>query len=279
MGKKVNIIGAGLTGAISARVLTEQGYDVEVFEQNKIGGMCYQTDKYQKFIHILHTDNKKVWNFIKQYTDIKPYRHYVWQYGENIKQEYPAYKPKNDEYGFKVWGTTKTPLDAKKRNTTQFESFFKDKYQGIPNFQKLFENLLENIPLYKKKIKYKDLSGKTILTGNVDEYFKYKYGKLHWRGIASTHIKTKYALPVGQINFSDSLIPILRMIDYQRLGFDGYIGIEYPSKGRHYPVRDKISLERYAKYKKMAKKNNIVLAGRLGKYKYMDMDKCIEEII
>lgn len=276
---KCNIIGAGLTGAVLASQL-----DCIVYESNDTGGLCKDNEKYQEFVHIFHTSKQSIWSFIEKYTDIRPYKHYVKSFvNGKLKPWIPSIidnKVKEEQmvnYGLKMWRSEPTQ-EALDRCKIQTGSLFGDEMQGIPNFTKLFKNLLNGKKVINRKIKDGDVKGNIILTGSIDEYFNYKYGKLPYRGMKSCHCQSEQGLEVPVINFPNDF-PFIRMIDYQRLGYQNYIGIEFPSNDRHYPINTDENREMFNKYKELADEKGIILAGRLGTYKYLDMDDCVESAL
>jgi UDP-galactopyranose mutase len=273
------VVGGGITGAVIASQL-----DCALYERDELGGLCKDNDKYQEFVHIFHTSDDEVWDFINKYTDVRPFKHYVKSF---VKGELKPWIPsimsetvageQMKNYGLKMW-RSEAPKEALMRCEPRTGSLFDDKYQGIPNFTKLFKNLTEGTKIVKKNVKDGDLPGTIILTGAIDEYFDYCYGKLPYRGMKSCHCQSEQGLEVPVVNFPNDF-PFIRMIDYQRLGYQNYIGFEFPSDDPHYPINTKESQELYKKYKKLADEKGIILAGRLATYKYMDMDKCIKQAL
>lgn len=278
----IRIIGAGLTGCTLAYLLKDKG--VRVYERERLsGGLCRQNRMYQNYIHIFHTDYEDVWNIVHMF--IKPYTHRCMTYTKGEYLEWPPLTIDADciqrqilPYGFKMWGTAPT-LEALSR--IHPGPFFHDKYQGILDIDEYCYKCLDDCDYYHTKdVRYDNIkTGTIILTGRVDEFFGYGYGELEYRGMGSMHMPYTQRLKAPCINFSDLDIPFIRMIDYKQLGFGDYIGIEYPDNSHKYPVNDDKNKELYAKYKKLADDNGIILAGRLGTYRYLDMDDCIKEAL
>jgi UDP-galactopyranose mutase len=278
--KKYHIIGAGLTGAVIASQLPNS----IIYEKENIGGLCRDNANYQEFVHIFHTEDYEIWDFINNFTEVKPFKHFVKTYIKGtLKPWVPSIMTDRviDEqmknYGLKMW-RSEPPEEALKRVKPNTGSLFGNEYQGIPNFTMLFENLLEGKTIIIQQIKDGDLEGNIILTGAIDEYFNYCYGKLPWRGMKSCHCESEQGLEVPVINFSDDF-PFVRMIDYQRLGYGNYIGFEFPSDDNFYPINTEESQELFKKYKKLADEKGIILAGRLATYTYLDMDDCIKQAL
>ena len=284
MKRTFSIIGAGLAGCVIARKLADEGHKVVLYEKEHIGGLCRDNENYQEFTHIFHTNKKEIYEYIKQYAEIRPYIHFVMSYTNGRYYLFPP-EQMTDElfnrlmvgYSLKMWGDLPSE-EARNRIKHTNGSYFNDIYQGIINFRQLFSNLTKNITIIKNKIGcYHLLDGEIILTGAIDEYFDYCFGNLPYAGMKSTHCKSETRLPVGAIHFPDMNDPYVRMIDYDKYGYKGgYIGIEFPDKSaKHYPVRNELSMKLYNKYKKIADKEGIILAGRLGTFSYFDIDTTI----
>ncbi len=279
------IIGAGLTGCLLARLLTDKGEKVVLYEKDKVGGLCRDNDKYQEFIHVLHTDNKKVWDLFKKYTQVKPYKHWCVSY---VNDEYRQWPPKEmnqqvfDEqvkgYSYKMWGYFPPKEAIDRIKLSKDGHFFPDKYQGVPNFRRLFKNLTKGIKIIRKDINCLDKLDNVILTGEIDRYFDFKFGRLGYRGMGSRHFYSNKSQICPQINYPDITLPFLRTIDYRSLGYKNYIGIEYPARAHHYPVNNEKNAKKYSKYLKLAEKHGVKLVGRLAQYKYMDMDEIVEAV-
>jgi UDP-galactopyranose mutase len=107
------IVGSGLAGSVSARILTDKGYKVLVIDKNPhIGGLCWDEKKddyyVQKYgVHIFHTSNEKVWKFMNTYTEFNNYRHKVMV---NYKDQLYSF-PINLLTLYQLWGV-KSPKDA-----------------------------------------------------------------------------------------------------------------------------------------------------------------------
>lgn len=288
MDKKISVIGAGLAGCATAKKLIDLGKKVIIYEKDKVGGLCIDCQNYQEFVHIVHTNNEKIFNFFDKYTTIRDFRIKFLSY---VEGEYWDWYPKKitqavidkqiKGYSKKMWKTGIPPEAEARLRTSQDGFFFHDKYEFIPDFTFLFDALTVGIPIRHKKIKDGDIkSGKIILTGPIDEYFGYVYGKLPYRGIKSTHVETEVRLKAECINFSDPTIPFTRLVDYKRLGFKGnWIGIETPSNDDHYPIRDKESEKIYEMYRLLAEAKGITLLGRQATFRYMDVDQVIEQVL
>lgn len=278
-----SIVGGGLAGAVVASFLPS----ATIYEKDKIGGLCRDNKHYQDFVHVLHTDNKQVWDLVNTYTTVRPHTTILKSY---VKGELKQHPPKElnanvvkyqiEGYSQKMWKRPIPPEALARITTSEDGLIFHEKYQGIPDFTRLFDNLTEFNTIVKKDVRDGDLKGNIILTGAIDEYFNYCYGKLPYRGMQSVHYPSEIRLDADFITFSDEQIPFQRLVDYDRLGYEGgYIGVESACDAKHYPIRDDASTELYESYKALADAKGIKLVGRLATYRYQDMDDVIADAL
>jgi UDP-galactopyranose mutase len=280
----VHIVGAGLVGCTLANLIPD---DCVIYERDEIGGACVDNENYQKFVHVMHTDFDDVWEFVNKYTDIKPHQTLLKSYvaGELL----PWYPLEiNDEvienqvrgYSKKQW-LSDPPKEALARIKSDPDGkVFRDKYEGVLNYTKLFDNLTQGKNIVRKSISHGDipLNEKVVLTGAVDEYFGYCFGELPYRGMKSVHFQSEIRLEADFYTFSDEKIPFQRIVDYDRLGYKGgWIGIEIACNDKHYPVRNEESEKMYASYVGLAESHNVDLVGRLATYRYIDSDDAIKQ--
>lgn len=207
-------------------------------------------------------------------------------------------------YTEKQWGRKCTELPAFiiKRLPVRYtydNNYFNDRYQGIPigGYNKIIEKMLEDIDVelncdynicFDKDQK---IAEKVIYTGAIDEYFNYQLGHLEYRGLKfeTERLEQENYQGVAVMNFTDSKTPYTRIIEHKHFEFGKqpvtYITKEYPQDWKlgeeaYYPVNDDKNQELYAKYKELAnKEKNVIFDGRLGEYKYYDMDKVIESAL
>ena len=263
----IHVIGAGLAGCIIA----SRNIDTILYERDKVGGLCRDNKNYQDFVHVVHTDNEEVYKFFSDHTTVRNHRVKFLSY---VKGEYKPWYPKEvtrdvidnqvEGYSEKMWRGAIPPEAGKRIRTSPDEYFFHNKYEFIPDFTRLFETLTEDILLFTRRVKHGDLhNGTIVLTGPIDEYFNYQFGRLPYRGIKSTHIETEIRLQADCINFPDKTIPFTRLVDYSRLGFEGgWMGIETPAQEDHYPIRNEKSEAIYEKYRQLAEQAGVILAGQ-----------------
>lgn len=204
-------------------------------------------------------------------------------------------------YTEKQWGRECKDLPAFiiKRLPLRFtfdNNYFNAKYQGIPigGYTQIIEKMLENSDLllntdYFDFIKdNNNIATKTVFTGMIDEYFDYIYGALEYRSVRfeTEILDTDNYQGNAVVNYTDANVPYTRIIEYKHFEFGNQektvISREYSSEWKqgiepYYPVNNDKNNNLYAKYEALAStKQNILFGGRLGTYKYYDMDKVIE---
>lgn len=207
-------------------------------------------------------------------------------------------------YTEKQWGRDCKDLPSFiiKRLPLRFEynnNYFNDIYQGIPigGYTKLVENIIGDIEVklnedYLKNKDYWNKQAKNIIyTGAIDEFYDYKFGELEYRSLKFEveRIEKEFYQKNCVINYTEREVPYTRIIEHKYFENDQspvtWITKEYPSdykKGmeKFYPVNDEKNNTLYKQYEELAaKENNIIFGGRLGKYKYYDMDDVIAEAL
>ena len=209
-------------------------------------------------------------------------------------------------YTEKQWGRDckKLPAFIIKRlpvRLTFDNNYFNALYQGIPigGYTKLVENLLEGIEVrlnedyLEDKEKWNAMAEKVVYTGAIDAYFDYTLGNLEYRSVRFENEILDMPNFQGNaaVNYTDRETPWTRIIEHNWFEFGKdengndlpktIISKEYSSEWKpgdepYYPVNDKKNGELYQKYKALAEKEeNIIFGGRLGEYKYYDMDAVI----
>lgn len=353
------IVGSGLYGAVFAREAANKGKKILVIDKRpNIGGNVY-TKKIENInvhkygAHIFHTNNKKVWNYINQFTEFNrftnspvanykgelysmPFNMYtfnkMWgmitpeEAEKKINEQRAEIKgePRNLEeqaislvgrdifeklvkgYTEKQWGRDckNLPVFIIKRLPVRFtfdNNYFNALYQGIPigGYTKIVENLLDGIEVrlntdyLKNKKELDDLAEKVIYTGPIDAYFDYKLGYLEYR---SVHFETE-VLEISNfqgnatVNYTDRETPWTRIIEHKWFEFGKdengndlprtVISREYSSEWKpgdepYYPINDEKNNKMYESYKVLADaEEKVIFGGRLGEYKYYDMDQVI----
>ena len=205
-------------------------------------------------------------------------------------------------YTEKQWGkrATELPSFIIKRLPVRFtydNTYFNDDYQGIPveGYTKMIERMLDGVEVkleedfLKNREAFMEQADKIVYTGMIDEYYNYCYGELEYR---SLNFETEVLEGVENyqgnavVNYTEYEVPYTRIIEHKHFTYgtqpDTVITREYPktwSKGDepYYPMNDEKNLNLYEKYTELAaKEGNVIFGGRLGMYKYYDMDDTIE---
>lgn len=180
-------------------------------------------------------------------------------------------------------------------------NYFNALYQGIPigGYTKLVENLLEGIEVrlnedyLEDKAEWNAMAEKVVYTGAIDAYFDYTLGNLEYRSVRFENeiLDVPNFQGNAAVNYTDKETPWTRIIEHKWFEFGKdengndlpktIISKEYSSEWKpgdepYYPVNDEKNGELYQKYKALAEKEeNIIFGGRLGEYKYYDMDAVI----
>ena len=174
-------------------------------------------------------------------------------------------------------------------------NYFNALYQGIPmgGYTKMVENLLDGIEVrlsedyLEKKAEYDALAEKIVYTGAIDAYFDYKLGALEYRSVRFENEVLDMPNFQGNaaVNYTDAETPWTRIIEHKWFEFGNQpktvISREYSSEWKpgdepYYPVNDEKNGSLYAEYKKLAEaENKVIFGGRLGEYRYYDMDAVI----
>lgn len=203
-------------------------------------------------------------------------------------------------YTEKQWGRDCKDLPAFiiKRLPVRYtydNNYFNDLYQGIPigGYNVLIEKLFAGCDIQTgvnyldDREYYNSLAEKVVYTGPIDAYFGYQLGKLEYRTVRfeTEVLDTDNYQGVAVVNYTDRETPYTRIIEHKHFEFGTQpktvISREYPSEWTegmepYYPVNDAKNQALYQQYAALAEKENVVFGGRLGEYKYYDMDKVIE---
>ena len=209
-------------------------------------------------------------------------------------------------YTEKQWGRpcNELPSFIIKRLPVRFEydnHYFNAKYQGIPigGYTALVERMLEGVEVrlgvdyLANKLTYDELADTIVYTGPIDAYFGYKLGALQYRSVRFEEELLDVAdyQHNAVINYTDSETPYTRIIEHKWFEFGKdengrdipktVISKEYSSEWKvgdepYYPVNDERNQKLYLEYQKLAaEENGVIFGGRLGEYKYYDMDQVI----
>ena len=204
-------------------------------------------------------------------------------------------------YTEKQWGRSCTELPSFiiKRLPVRYtydNNYFNDRWQGIPigGYTKIIEKMLDGIDVlletsFEDYKNANDISGmKIVYTGNIDEYFGYRFGALQYRTV---RFETEYLPDTDNyqgnavVNYTEREVPYTRIIEHKHFEFGTQKGTvisrEYSSEWSvgiepYYPINNDENNALYKKYEALAaEEKNVIFGGRLGRYQYYDMDKVI----
>ena len=204
-------------------------------------------------------------------------------------------------YTEKQWGRPCTELPAFiiKRLPVRFvydNNYFNALYQGIPvgGYTAMVEKMLEGaevklgVDYLADKAAWDAVADKVVYTGPIDAYFGYKLGALAYRSVRfeTETLDMENYQGNAVVNYTDSETPYTRIIEHKHFEFGTQpktvISREYSAEWKvgdepYYPVNDEANGALYQQYKALAEgEGKVLFGGRLGEYKYYDMDKVIE---
>ena len=217
-------------------------------------------------------------------------------------------------YTEKQWGkrATELPSFIIKRLPVRFvydNNYFNDIYQGIPmgGYTKIIEKMLDGIEVklncdfFDNREELENIADKIVFTGPIDKYYNYKFGELEYRSLRfeTEELNVENYQGNAVVNYTEYEIPYTRIIEHKHFEYGASLGKqaegealnktiitkEYPDtwvqgKEPYYTMNDEKNTTLYAKYKDLADKDQkVIFGGRLGQYKYFDMDKVILEAL
>lgn len=349
--------GAGLSNAVIARELAEQGKKIVIFEQREhIGGNCYSKRDEESGVmvhiygpHIFHTDDKEIWEYVNRFTTFEPYINRVKsttqgqvfslpinlytinQFFRKTLSPKEAKKfikeladdsiaePKSFEeqalkfigrdlyeaffkgYTIKQWGIDPKELPASilKRLPVRFnydDNYFNHKFQGMPKngYTVMIDNMLnhQNIEVKLNNKFTKDMVEEyehVFYSGTIDGYYEYQFGRLPYRTLDFVQKRDEGDFQgCAVMNYGDVNVPYTRISEHKHFAsweehkktiyFEEYSRICEEEDEPYYPVNLLGKNATLNKYKELAEKEEkVTFVGRLGTYRYMDMDVVIKE--
>lgn len=203
-------------------------------------------------------------------------------------------------YTEKQWGRSCTELPAfiirrLPVRMTFDNNYFNDSYQGIPigGYNRLIGGLLEgcdvelNTDFFHDRNRWMTMADKVVFTGRIDEFYGYRFGKLEYRTMRFETELLDEPNHQGNavVNYTSSDVPYTRIIEHKHFEFGTQdktvITREYPADWKpgdepYYPINNAKNEALYRQYEELAaQEGDVIFAGRLGGYKYYDMDKAI----
>ncbi|WP_168403722.1 UDP-galactopyranose mutase [Erwinia amylovora] len=359
MSKKILIVGAGFSGVVIARKLAENGHKIRVIDRrNHIAGNCYDARDQETNVmvhtygpHIFHTDNKEVWDFINQFTNMMPYinrvkatyngkvfslpinLHTINQFFNKTCSPDEARKlieSKGDSsiespvtfeqqalrfvgkelyeaffkgYTIKQWGMEPSELPASilKRLPVRFnydDNYFNHKYQGMPEkgYTEMIENMAQhpNITI-ELNVDYNNEERSSydhiFYSGPLDAFYNNQFGRLGYRTLDFERFSYDGDYQgCAVMNYSEQDVPYTRITEHKYFSpwetheksicYKEFSRSCEESDIPYYPIRQMGEMNILHKYLDLAEKEkNITFVGRLGTYRYLDMDVTIAEAL
>lgn len=361
---RVAVIGAGWSGAVIARELACAGHHIHVFESREhIAGNCHTKRDADTGVmyhvhgpHIFHTDNERVWSYVRQFGEFVPYNHHVkatvhgrvYSMPINLhtinqffagsmgpreaqlyitnKCRWPAHAIQTFEeqalahlgpelyeaflcgYTRKQWGREPSTLPASilKRLPLRFDyndSYFAHPHQAIPRhgYTAVVAAILDHPNIVQHlNVKFtSDMAARQTRTafehffysGPLDEWFNYSYGRLAYRTLDFAVERAPYdILGCPVMNYCDESVPYTRRTDFKHFmpwesNTKSFVYREFsreakPGDNLYYPVRladDNTMLAQYLE--RATGERRVTFVGRLGTYRYLDMDVTIAQAL
>lgn len=203
-------------------------------------------------------------------------------------------------YTEKQWGRPCNELPAFiiKRLPLRFRydnNYFNDRYQGIPigGYTQIVEKMLANTEVRLNSDYFEfakanpNIAERTVFTGAIDEFFEYKFGALEYRSVRfeTEVINEENFQGNAVVNYTHCNVPFTRIIEHKHFEFGEQpktvISREYSTEWKpgvepYYPVNNERNNSLYKQYEQLADNSyNVIFGGRLGLYRYLDMDKII----
>ena len=356
----IAIVGAGFSGAVIARELAQSGLNVVVFDsRTHVAGNCHTVRDAESGVmvhkygpHIFHTDNERVWQYLKQFTEFMPYTnrvktttggqvfslpinlHTINQFfGKTFSPEEARtfieteqadlsidapqtfeeqalrfvgrdlYEAFLKGYTQKQWGCSPTMLPASilKRLPVRFnydDNYFFHQYQGMPKdgYTAIVEKILDHPRItvhLERNFNQNQVAqyGHVFYSGSIDGYFNYRLGRLGYRTLDFKEIRAKGDYQgCAVMNYGDESVPYTRISEHKHFSpweqHEKTICFEERARAceegdtPYYPIRQVEEQAMLKKYVALAENEaNISFIGRLGTYRYLDMNVTIAEAL
>lgn len=350
------IVGAGVYGATMARLLTDAGKKVLVMDKRAtIGGMLHSQWIDGVLVHthgphVLHCNNRKIWDFIQRFTKIIPYRQRARVILKGALYSFPV----NLQTLNRVWGV-KTPAEAEEalrrkriprphgakdlaswvkaqvgeelyelfyRDYTRKQwgrephllpeaiaarlpirmdandNYFDDEFEGMPaeGFTPMMERMLKGIEVRLNADFHDDRpfwlrqAKQVVYSGSLDALYDYELGRLEYRSLrleVEHHDRTIQGCPT--LHYPDPSVPWTRVTEFNyfppsKPGSPTVVMKEFPvgydgTNEPYYPINDSRNSKLAAAYSARARKDGIIVGGRLGSYRYYDIHHVIAQAL
>ncbi len=239
----------------------------------------------------------KIEQVTKPYKEIYPDPQNAYEWGMQLVGP-ELYKIFYEGYLKKQWkkDPKDIPADVLKRQVFRLvheDSYYNHPHQGIPDYTTLFTNLSKGIEVrlqedyLQNKEQYNELAYNIIYTGPIDAYYEYQFGPLEYRSLIFKQERLEIQDFQGtfMMSYPEAKYDFTRIIEHKHFEFGTQphtvITREYPDdwtigKEAYYPVNDNNNQHIYDKYYQLSKnETNVIFGGRMGSYKYLNMDETI----
>ncbi|MFO1088506.1 MAG: UDP-galactopyranose mutase [Hyphomicrobiales bacterium] len=181
---------------------------------------------------------------------------------------------------------------------TYDNNYYRHRHQGVAvgGYTQIVEKLLAGVPVitgcdYLDSRAHWDARGRVIFTGPIDRLFDYAHGELEYKTTEFVHTfhDVENVQGTAMMNYTDAAVPFTRVVEHKHFEFGvdpgSWITHEYPAEYRarfsepYYPVNDAANTARYRRYRDEADAKGMLVGGRLGEYKYYDMDQVIRSAL
>lgn len=356
---RILTVGAGLSCAVIARTLADNGYAVDVVEERAhVAGNCHTVRDTETGVlvhvhgpHIFHTSDEEAWAYVNQFGRFQPYvtrvkatvagrvyslpinlhtinqffgsalgpeeaRKFISAKGDNFSKEIRSFEDQALKflgrelyesffkgYPIKQWGhhPSELPASVLKRLPIRFnydDNYFDHRYQGIPvdGYTKMVERMLDN-PLIKvslgRKVTQSEIKGydHVFCSAPLDGWFDYSLGRLGYRTLRfEKEVASGDFQGCAVMSYPDETVPFTRITEHKHftpdeefdrtIYFREYSDFCGPKDTPYYPIRLVEEKKLLADYVELASsQNGITFVGRLGTYRYLDMDVTVTEAL
>lgn len=308
---KIAVVWAWLAWCSIARLLANIWHNIHIYEQRwNIGWNCYDERVdwicvHKFWPHILHTDNKNVWNFLNQFAEFELYQHrplaYVdWQFVSipyNYITDNQLWKLSEEDiydkfmknYNIKQrWFENKEATKRFPIRDWYVNRLFNDKYQWIPKkwYTNMLQNMVKWIPITLNYRNSHTMWKNIIRTWRIDTYYDYKFWELEYNKTKFVEEKVNWTYQdSAQVNYPNDY-DFTRITEHKHRykstewNPNSIITKEYPRQWtiECYPVNNEQNNNIYYQYKELAdKEKNVHFLWRLATFQYLDMDKVINQ--
>ena len=264
--------------------------------------------------HVFHTNSARIWKYVNRFTDWQQYEHRVKAHYRGNVYSFPPNLMTYQQIGIKFgpgtehamrhmffegytekqWGRSiadvpESVLARIPMRGDWDDRYFSDRWQGLPEggYTPMIAAMLEgvDVDLETPYSLDKNYNARTVIyTGPIDALLGYSLGRLEYRSLRFEHaLISEYNQGCATMNYTEADVPYTRIMQWsywwRNAKHIGLITTEYPAEYTgnnepYYPIETEYNREMYAAYARMLP-GNLVPAGRLGTYRYLNMDQAI----